>query len=178
MTTSTRLLLSITEHFRAAIIPNQPQEWMEQLPKIPYTDDELKTILVDQQQRDELAVLAQLSRLGSMSSWIITYLGLTRDVIQEALNTLREDRKVQSNLMEILSATRYKTLTPEGLRDTKCPLQRCHEKDTFCHMLQCYDLEQRVEPGSASAHFLVYMARKTQILDPHTPRLFAANPEE
>ena len=104
MSAPTRLLLSVLEHFRSAIFPQRPDGWTERLPRLTYTDEELKTISTDQQQRDELAVIAQLARLGSVSSLITTYFGLTRSVIQEALDTLRDERKAQCNLPEILSA--------------------------------------------------------------------------
>ena len=57
MSISTRPLLSVLEHFRTAILPRQPEGW---------TEEELETILTDQQQRDKLAVTAQLARLGSV----------------------------------------------------------------------------------------------------------------
>ena len=95
-------------------------------------------------------------------------------MIQEALNALRDERRAQCNLLEILSATRYKTLTPEGLKPTKCPLQSCSEQDSFSHMLARYDLARYVELGSATAQFLVQMARKTQILNPDAPRIYNA----
>ena len=107
-----------------------------------------------------------------MSAQIVTRLQLTRGVAQEALVLLRDERKVQCNLLEILRAVRYKTLTKEGLSDTRCPLIACRGRDSFPHMLKCYDLESSLETGAASAQFLVRMAKKTQILDENAPRQY------
>ena len=75
--------------------------------------------------------------------------------------------------MDILSAQRYKTLAQDGMHATRCPLQACQEKDSFDHMLRCYDLERSVERGATAAAFLARMARKTQIVNPRHIRRFS-----
>ena len=172
MSVSTRLFLSVSEHYRTAVLPSTPPKWRDLLPILPYTTNELRTALNTKQQQDEQAVLAQLARLGSVSSWIVTCLGLTRDTVQEALRLLRDELKAQCNLLDILSAQRYKTLAQDGMPATRCPLQACQEKDSFDHMLRCYDLERYVGRGAATAAFLARMARKTEIVNPHHIRRF------
>ena len=122
------------------------------------------------QQRDELRVMTQLVQLGSQSAAIACRLGMTRSILVEALQTLRDERRAQSNLLAVIGATRFKTVTKIGLADTQCPLKHCGERDSFDHMLQCYDLSSSVECGTNAVPFLVKMARKTQILDDHAPR--------
>ena len=123
-------------------------------------------------KKDEHRVLTQLMALGSKSAAIICKLQLTRAVVVEAIQTLCNERKAQSNLLDILSASRYKTLTKQGLMDTHCPLQACKQKDSFEHMIQCYDLVQDQKRGAEAAGFLVKMARKTQILDLTKQRVY------
>ena len=115
-----------------------------------------------------------MSRLGSISAQIITQLLLARENVAEALQLLRDERRAQCNLLQVLSAARFKILTKEGLCDTQCPLQACRARDPFEHMLQCYDLQSHIALGEASVTFRVKMARKTQIHDPEAPRLYLA----
>ena len=118
--------------------------------------------------------MAQLVQLGSQSAAIVCRLGLTRPILVEALQTLRDERRAQSNLLAVIGATRYKTITKTGLADTQCPLLHCRKKDSFDHMIQCYDLEPVEEHGNNAVQFLVKMARKTQILDEQAPRVYEA----
>ena len=174
----TQLFMAVAEHFREAIFLRQSPTWRRQLPGIPCTTEELKELLSQNYQKDEQAVLSQLADLGSVSAQIITRLRLTRGVVKEALAALRNERKVQCNLLAILGATRYKMITKEGICDTCCPLQACRARDTFEHMLECYGLIEHIEEGEASITFLLKMARKTQILDPNGPKPFRTQPSE
>ena len=173
---STQLFMSVAEHFRRAIVPQYIDEWNLTLPRLPCTTNELKEATSNRHQQDEQTILTHLAALGSVSAQIITKLQLTRGVVVEALQHLQNERRAQCNLLMILSAARYKMLTKDGLSDTVCPLTRCNERDTFEHMLQCYDLTTKVERGEAAVNFLIAMARKTQILDPKAPRPFPTLP--
>ena len=170
-----KLFLSVAEHFRTAVLPNQSGNWRNHLPILPCTAGELKEVLENQYRQDEMKVLTQLAQLGSTSAQIITSLELTRDIVEEALHELRGERRAQCNLLDILSAARYKTITNEGLMDTHCPLQACRARDSFAHMLGCYDLIPHLEKGPSSTSFLLRMARKTQILDVDKPRPYRPN---
>ena len=125
-------------------------------------------------RKDEQQVLTQLMALGSQSAAIICKLQLTREVVAEAIQALRDERRAQSNLLDILSAGRYKTLTKQGLMDTHCPLQACQQRDSFEHMIRCYDLEKGRKQGAEAVGFLIKMARKTQILDQNKSRVYLA----
>ena len=160
----------MAEHFRAAILPNRLPGWAATLPVLPYTTGEVKELIENQCLSDEQGVLEQLMHLGSASAQILTQLQLTRGIVKEALQELRDERRAQCNLLEVLSAARYKMVTAQGLVDTHCPLRACRARDSFSHMLECYDLQEHVARGAASVPFLVRMARKTQILDLSTPR--------
>ena len=175
---STQLFMSIAEHFRTAAATRYMGNWKEKLPCLPCTTGEIKDILLTQFSQDEQTVLTKLAELGSQSAQIITKLQLTREIIKEAPRELRDERRAQNNLLQVLSAARYKMLSLEGLQDTVCPLQACNSQDTFKHMLLCYDLSDPVQVGAASVTFLTKMARKTQILDPKAPRPFVAPPPE
>ena len=169
-----RTFLSLAEHYRIAILTKQSPQWLQKLPAVPLTATEVKEMIAQCQQRDELRVMAQLVQLGSQSAAIVCRLGLTRPILVEALQTLRDERRAQSNLLAVIGATRYKTITKTGLADTRCPLSRCRKKDSFDHMIQCYDLGPIEEHGTNAVQFLVKMARKTQILDEQAPRAYEA----
>ena len=121
---------------------------------------------------DARVVLGRLAELGSVSAQITTQLRLTRGVVAEALQALRDERRVQCILLVARSASRYRTLTGEGLQDAVCPLSACSERDTAAHMLVCYDLTEKIAYGEAAAPFLVLLARKTQILVPNAPQRY------
>ena len=165
LSVSVRTFLSMAEHYRMAVLGVQTEAWKQTLPILPYTTEELKTMIENGYKRDEHRVLTQLVALGSQSAAIICRLQLTREVVVEAVQALRDERRAQSNLLDILSASRYKTLAKQGLMDTHCPLQACQQRDSFEHMIQRYDLESERKQGTEAAGFLVRMARKTQILD-------------
>ena len=171
MPTYLRTFLSMAEHYRIALLSRQSPQWASTLPVVPLTTTELKQMLAQCQQRDEIRVMAQLVQLGSQSAAIVCRLGLTRSILVEALQTLRDERRAQSNLLAVIGATRYKTVTKTGLADTRCPLRHC-ERDSFDHMLRCYDLAASEEHGVGAVPFLVKLARKTQILDEHSPRVY------
>ena len=167
-----QLFLSVAEHFRIAVLPSVQSPLQPPLPLLPCTTDELREVLEEQFQADEKRVLVQMAELGSISAQIIALLGLSRSVAQEALQDLRDKRRAQCNLLDVPSAARYKTITSEGLVDTHCPIKACGSRDSFDHMLACYDLNAQLERGTAAVPFLVRLARKTQILDLETPRPF------
>ena len=101
MNLSLQLFMSIAEHFRAAALPNQRSGWRDNLPAVPRA-------LEEQFLRDEQRVLVQLARRGSASAQIITDLLLTWCVVEAALHQLRDARRAQCNLLDILSATRLR----------------------------------------------------------------------
>ena len=94
-----------------------------------------------------------------MSSSLITYLELTRDVVAEAYEALRVEQDAQSNRAEILGATRFKTYQRARVYHTKRPHLYCYSTDSFLHMLECYALLDSVLKGAHSVAFLVNMAR-------------------
>ena len=87
--------------------------------------EELKELIRTQQEKDEKTVLTRLACLGSASAEIIMgQLGITRNIVREALAVLRNERGAQVNLLEILSATRFRVITARGLFCTKCPKKK------------------------------------------------------
>ena len=110
------MFLGIAEYFRTVVIPSQGQGWKERLPGVPMVTEELRTLIKAQHERDERAALSRLAALGSASAEILMgQLGITRTILREALNLLRDERKAQVNLLEILSATRFRVITSKGL---------------------------------------------------------------
>ena len=107
--------------------------------------------------------LQKLASGGSTSAAIMDFLGLTRALVREAFTVLRGERRQQVNLARILGAARYKVLVHNKVYHVKCPRRRCYAKDSFQHMLQCYDLTERVVTGPDVVPFLVQMAKATLI---------------
>ena len=113
-------------------------------------------------EEDEAGVLQALAELGSVSASILVYLELSREVVSQAFHVLRDERAAQTNLADILGATRYRVYHRKKLYHTKCPKRHCYSRDSFLHMLECYHLIDRVRRGAEAVPFLVTMARLTQ----------------
>ena len=164
-----RIHMSQAEYFRATILPQQTQKWVEDLPQVPRTTEELRAQLTILYESDERRVLLALAELGSVSASILVYLDLTRDMVAFALKRLHEDRAAQTNLTEILGATRYRILAAGKLYRTMCPKRYCYQRDSFLHMLDCFHLTDSVKRGSEALPFLLHMARSTKRKEGHPP---------
>ena len=155
------LFAGLAEFLRMVVITQQSPKWKTTLPYIPMTTRELKIIMQETEARDEGRVLQMLAEEGSVAAGIISMLQLTRSIVKEAMKVLSDSREDQQNLMDILGAARYKVLHLGKLYYTVCPRPRCYNRDTFLHMLKCYDLQGEVQKGPEAVPFLVDMARKT-----------------
>ena len=112
-------------------------------------------------EKDELAVMKQLSEIGSVSASIVLLLQLARAAIKEAYQALRDSPEEQQNLTEILSATRFKTYHKGRVYHIKCPKKTCFIRDSFDHMLDCYSLREELKKGPEAPSFLTKMAKVT-----------------
>ena len=166
----TELLLRMSDHFRSVVVPRQGEQWRLQLPRAPVTTDEPELKLERNWHQDELRPMERLADLGTASAQIIAYSELTRAVGPEAFKQLGAQRRLQVNLAEILGATRYKIL----IKGLFCPATRprtyCFARDTFDHVLECYNLADRVERGPNATPFPVQMA-KVALLPPRGRRI-------
>ena len=99
------------------------------------TSDELKNAIKIRYEIDELCALKLLRGEASQSTEIILTLGLTREIIRQALSRLEHDRAKQVVLSSILCATRFKYYESGELLATSCA--RCGEEDSFTHLLHC-----------------------------------------
>ena len=134
------------------VIPQQGEAWRDMLRRAPPTTDDLKGTLEGKADADEKRALSALAARGSTSAGIVEYLDLIRELIREAFAVHRGERRVQVNLARILGAARF-----------KCPRTYCYERDSFAHMLQCYQLVESVVVGADVAPFLVKMARVAMV---------------
>ena len=155
--------MRLAEHFRSAVLPQQGEQWRESLPRVPLTTEELKVVLRLREDEDERRAITELAKKGSTSAVIMDFLELTREIVREALEILRGERRLQVNLARILGAVRFKVLTQGKVYHVKCPKKHCFEKDSFQHMLRCYHLEDVVTIGVEAVPFLVKMARVTAL---------------
>ena len=123
MATPIRTFLSMDEHFSAAVLNSKTLQWKPRLPMTPCTTEELRQLLDSEFPRDEKEVLQRLAKIGSVSAAIILKLQLARAIVAEAIHNLRDERRVQSSLLEILSAGSFEVLTKQGLVSTHCPFE-------------------------------------------------------
>ena len=159
----TKQILILAEHFRTFVIPAQYGMWLKDHPTIPCPKQEIKLLLEEQQHADERRALDQPQALGSESARIIKELDLTRAVIAEVMNTLKDERNSQVTLFTILSATRFRTFVDKQMHPTVCPRPGCTQRDSFWHLVDCNKLRTSVDRGADSALFLVHLARTMHI---------------
>ena len=155
------MFMGVLEQYRTIILPQQPKGWTNCLPRIPMTTEELKTELKKVYERDELRIMKHLSETGSASASIVVFLELTRTIVEEAYHMLRDTPEIQQNLTEILSATRFKVYNQGHMHHIKCPRKTCFQKDSFKHMIDCYNLRKDLKKGPEATQFLVKMAQVT-----------------
>ena len=150
----------LTDHYKRFVLPAIPREWRTTPPCVPHTQEEIKTVIKNCFRRDERRILDLLGDLDSESASIISFLDLSREAVSEVMDRLKDQRIQQVTLLAILSATRFRTLTKEGLVPTQCPRTGCGRKDSFWHLLECYGLQTSVENGPHVVPFLLYLAQK------------------
>ena len=133
-----------------------------QIPLIPLTADELKNEIKIRYETDELKAVQMLKGEASKASAIVLELGLTRDIVRQALARLEHDRAKQVVLCSILCATRFKYYEGGDLLNTSCA--KCGKEDNFKHLLKCADLTApapRKNPEE-TINFLVELASRAQ----------------
>ena len=101
-----RTCLPLAEHFRVAILANRNPVWLRALPMAPLTTAGIKQIAENCPLGDEQRVMSQLVALGSQSAAIICRLQLSRRVMVEALQILRDEGRARSTLLAVIGATR------------------------------------------------------------------------
>ena len=159
-------VVMIFEEFRLYALPTLGDNWINTLPRAPLTKTEVKDVLREQLERDEILVLRQLAPLDSVSANIIIRLELTRELVRAALTMLQEERPAQVTLTKILSGARFKYLLDGVLVPTRCPNKYrgtdCGLEDSFDHLLSCYKLRSRIKKGAQVIGFLLLMARRAR----------------
>ena len=108
------------------------------IPRIPLTITEVKDAVKVRHSIDEIRTIGMLTDQSSQAAGILVELGLTRDLIRQALERLADARPAQVVLCAILRATRFKYFEEGKLYKTSC--NKCGEEDGFGHMLQCAGL--------------------------------------
>ena len=90
--------------------------------RVPLTKDEVQEAIKVRYEKDELWVIRAMGQRSTRSAEIVfAQLGLTRDVIRQALEELAAIRAHQVALCNVLCATRFKLYSAEGLLHAKVP---------------------------------------------------------
>lgn len=156
-------VLRVAEEFRVLALPTLGEGWVDTLPRVPLSKQELKVLVRQQYEADELLVLRELAVLGSESARIITSLELTREIVQVTMTLLRHRRDAQVTLASVLGGTRFKHAIHGVLVPTRCPHSRygavCGREDSFEHLLDCYNLRSQLRKGVEAIDFLVKLAK-------------------
>ena len=167
-------ILRASEEFRSIVLSKVGLEWSKGLPVVPLTKSEVKSLVQERHNKDEIVALRILATLESESTAIIVKLGLTREMVKAALAGLQTSHSDQINLLRVLCGTRYKYPYLGILLPTQCPNTRngreCNEEDSFDHMVSCYKLQVPPSGDPGNIDFLIGMAKSTAPGTPGGPR--------
>ena len=134
--------------------------------RLPPTKGEIREVIYSRLERGEALIFKQLVSFDSVSVSIVVRVKLTRCIVMEAYRQLRSNRQAQVVLTKVLGAARYKFPHMGHLLAVKCPKCR-RERDSFLHMLRCYDLQEGGATGVHAIDFLGGLAVKVTTAPPN-----------
>ena len=139
------------------------------IPRIPLTQDEVKNAIQLRYAVDEAKAIGMLSGQSSTAAEVILRLGLSRDVIRQAIEHFEYSRAQQVVLCTILCTTRFKYYAKEGLLETQC--LKCGEIDSFEHLVECAGLvvPPLTKDTEPMVDFLIALTRKAYQINPGLP---------
>ena len=79
----------MAEEFRALALPALGESWMNSLPRGPLSKREMKALVRQRRDADEIQLLRELVAAGSESARIMVTLDPTREIIQVVMSALR-----------------------------------------------------------------------------------------
>ena len=124
---------------------------------------EMSELVTGRQQRDELITITDEARLVSESASIIAHLKVTRAIVLGAPAQLEGARAAQTNLADILGATRYRFYSGGRLAHVKSPQNYRYRTGAFLHMLVRDQVGDQVRQGTQAVPLLVRMARDAKL---------------
>ena len=142
----------------------------ERMARLPWTKEEVKTLLKQDYVDDERQVIDMLKRTGSTACCIYSELRLNRSVIKTSLKELKDNRLYQVALAGILCATRFKYFEGSCRFPVRCQISSsCQEEDSFPHLLKCIGLSIPKGGDSELVTFLTGLAKQATIKNPGLP---------
>ena len=136
------------------------------IPRIPLTKVEIRTLLYERLERDEMLIFGLLEKIGSTSAKTLIKLKLTRQIVKDVYSRLRRDRTAQITLTEVPGATRYKYAHKGHLLQVTCP--RCRRvPDSYEHMVDCDNLREQEATGADAIAYLVKLAESVVTTPPN-----------
>ena len=175
-------VLKASEELRSVLLSTLKMDWGITLPVAPLTKEEVRDLVRNRHNRDELAVLRILATLSSESTNTITNLDISREMVKAALAGLRDNHKAQINLLNTLSGTRFKypfqgILVPTCCRNIRGG-RECGAEDSFERMIRCYSICMPTEKGPEYIDFVTDLAVRTLHTCPGGPKpMFPAKKE-
>ena len=133
------------------------------------TFEEVKEAIKIRYAIDEGKAINMLRGQSSAASEVIMRLGLTRDIIRQAIGTLSQDRARQVVLRTIICTTRFKYY--EGRKSFATTCLKCGSEDSFAHLVSCSGLTVPDPSGDTESmiDFLSELARRAMQINPGLP---------
>ena len=143
--------------------------FLHRSPRVTLTSDEVKEAIQIRYAIDEGRAINMLRGQFSAASEVIMRLGLTREIIRQALERCDNDRARQVALCSIVCTTRFKYYEGRDLFATTC--LKCGMRDSFEHLAACVGLVVP-EPSGDPEDMLVFLtelARRALQINPGLP---------
>ena len=140
------------------------------VPRIPLTAEEVKEDVRIKYSIDEADAVKMLQSQDSTAAEVIIQLGLTREIIRQALAKLEQNRPQQVVLCSIVCTTRFKYFEAGKLLKTTC--LACGLEDSFTHLVQCTGMRMpslSMDPENV-INFLVELSGRALKINAGLPR--------
>ena len=144
------------------------------IPNMPITQEEVKQLLKDKQDKDEARVIkfmAEEPRINSIACQIYQEWNLDRSIIKECHKAMAHRRTLQVTFNNIVAATRFKTFEGSRLMKAICQREGCGAEDSWEHFQLCYKLwDWSMEDRKTRIQEIIGACKRAEVPNPARPK--------
>ena len=138
--------------------------WKRRWIRVPLNKDEVYNLFEIKYEEGEFKAIKILGRGSPVCGGIFQRIGLTRHIIQQALNELSGKKREQTALRSIVCAARFTYAVERKLLPSMCA--GCGRRDNFPHLLQCAGpgLPAPAQDPDPTMNFLKERAKQSAVI--------------
>ena len=141
---------------------------------MPITQEEVKQLLKDKQDRDEAKVIkymAEEPQISSIACKIYSEWNLDRSLIKEYHKATAHRRSLQVTFNNIVAATRFKTFEGSKLMKAICQKKGCGKDDTWEHFRSCYQVQDlSMVDRKTRLQEIIEICKRAEVPNPARPK--------